>query len=307
MELILERIKSVQYRESTKKMYLMVWQKFSEFVMKLDDRPPTWEGRACLFGAHLFEQGIQSQTLKSYFSAIKATLQDDGYPWNSEKVVLGTLTKACRLVNDTFVPRFAICKNLLEMILFELERIYSNQPFLECLYQTILLVAYYGMFRVGEIASGTHPVKAKDVHIAKNKNKILFVLYSSKTHNKGMKPQKIKISSLNPNDHRIRYFCPFEASREYLAIRGNYVSDCDPFFVLRDNSPVLPAQLRSVLRKALSAMNINPSVYNFHSLRIGRATDMFQFGHTIEEIKIVGRWKSNAVYNYIRASVNDMH
>ena len=191
MELILEKIKSLQYWESTKKMYLMVWRKFNNFMLRLDFKPKSWEARISLFGAHLFQQGIQSQTLKSYFSAIKTTLKDDGYKWNDDEVVLSSLTRACKLENDTFVPHLPIHKRLLEILLFELERIFSKQPFLEMLYKAFFLTAYYGMFCVGELASGSHPVRAKDVHIAKNKNKLLFVLYSSKTHNKGMKPQKI--------------------------------------------------------------------------------------------------------------------
>ena len=41
----------------------------------------------------------------------------------------------------------------------------------------------------------------------------------------------VKISSILQTEPN-RYFCWFRASREYLAIRGNYVNDNDPFFVL---------------------------------------------------------------------------
>ena len=66
------------------------------------------------------------------------------------------------------------------MLLFELECIFATRPFLGRMYKAFFLVAYYGMFRVGELASGNHPVKAKDIHIAQNKDKIMFVLYDSK-------------------------------------------------------------------------------------------------------------------------------
>ena len=41
-----------------------------------------------------------------------------------------------------------------------------------------------------------HVVKAKDVHIGINKDKLMFVLHSSKTHGKGTKPQIVKINCL---------------------------------------------------------------------------------------------------------------
>ena len=59
----------------------------------------------------------------------------------------------------------------------------------------MISTSYFGLLRVGEITSGDHPVLATDVHIAANKRKIMFVLHTSKTHWKNMKPQMIKITS----------------------------------------------------------------------------------------------------------------
>ena len=58
----------------------------------------------------------------------------------------------------------------------------SVQDYLITLYRTILLTAYYGLFRVSEITLSPHVLKARDVHIATNKKKLKFVLRSSKTH-----------------------------------------------------------------------------------------------------------------------------
>ena len=150
--------------------------------MQLDKRPKLWEDRAMLFAATLIEQGIQSATLRSYISAIKAILTDDNYPWDDGKMLLRTLSRACRLTNDKLTVRLPIKSNLLEIILFEVKRHFQQQPYLSVLYQTLFVVAYYGLFHIGELASSTHPVKAKDVHIGTNKNKLLFMLYTSKTH-----------------------------------------------------------------------------------------------------------------------------
>ena len=216
-------------------------------------------------------------------------------------MILSTLVCACRIVNDRVKTRLPIQVGLLEIILFELQRLFKTQPYLENLYKAIFIVAYYGLFRVGELTDSRHTIKAKDVHIGKNKNKMLFILYSSKTHGKESKPQKIKISEVKRDiDRRSvnqRLFCPFKISREYLSIRGNYKNDNDPFFVFRDQSAVTAQHARNVLRSALKALNLNPHLYNFMSLRSGRATDMFvKYNYTIEQVKAAGRWKSNAVF-----------
>ena len=70
-------------------------------------------------------------------------------------------------------------------------------------------------------------------------------------------------------------------------MRGSYHDDNEPFFVLSDGSPLQPQLLRKTLRHILGTrLNLNASLYDFHSLRIGRTTDMFKMGYTIEQIKL---------------------
>ena len=110
------------------------------------------------------------------------------------KVLLATLTKACRVVNDQVKTRLPIQSGLLEVILFEVQCYFqnSNQYFLEILYKALFALAYYGLFRISELTSGAHPVQAKNVHITQNKNKLLFMLFTSKTHGLKSRPQRIK-------------------------------------------------------------------------------------------------------------------
>ena len=189
------------------------------------------------------------------------------------------------------------------MILFEIERFYESQEYLHWLYKALFSLAYYRLFRVGELTSGDHPVRAKDVHMADNKDKLRFYLCTSKTHGKGDHPQKIVIEA-NYNDQSFRYkrhFCPFEITNVFVKLRGKYIEDSDPFFVFRDNSPVRLLHMCKVLRKSLSSIGLNPKLYDTHSFRIGHVSDIvLRFGKTIEEAKIAGHWKSNIVYRYIR-------
>ena len=148
MQCILEKLKATSNRGSTARNYLCIWRQFNSFLIKLDHKPKDWEDRVAFFCAFLIEEwNIQSSTLKSYISAIKHTLKCDGYKWKDEKVRLGALTRSCKLKNDCIQTRFPIHFKLLEMILFELGRsvIKCNQPYLLCLYQTIISLLYYGL------------------------------------------------------------------------------------------------------------------------------------------------------------------
>ena len=46
---------------------------------------------------------------------------------------------------------------------------------------------------MGELTKSQHVIKAKNVHLAENKEKLRLVLYSSKTHGKESHLQNIKI------------------------------------------------------------------------------------------------------------------
>ena len=169
----------------------------------------------------------------------------------------------------------------------------------------MIVTAYFGMFRVGEIADSPHVMKAADVYIGDNKDKLMFILHSSKTHTKSDKPQIIKIlaQEVGRNDqiklhkHNI---CPFSIIDNYLKIRKPMKSKDEPFFVFKDKMPVGIAQFRKTLKLALSLAGFDETLYDTHSLRAGRSCDLMNMNVSIETIKKLGRWKSNAVFTYLR-------
>ena len=170
MRNIIEKLKCKRVRDTTTRNYQSVWHQFNMFLIRLDSMPKDWEDRTALFCAYLIEKGMQSSTVKSYVSAIKALLKDENYKWTEGQVLLSTLTRACKLRNDKIRCRLPIHKQLFEVILFELNRLFHNQEFLCRLYKAIFSLAFYGMMRIGELTQGDHPIKACNVHIGINKD-----------------------------------------------------------------------------------------------------------------------------------------
>ena len=284
MTRILDSLKHHTTRDSTTRNYQAIWRSFNKFLMKLDRCPPNWEDRIALFATNLIENGTQSATLKSYFSAIKKILKDDGYEVNDNLTIFSSLACSCKLENDVLRARFPIHINFLEILLFELERIFNDQPYLQYLYKSIFLLAYYGLFRIGELTKSDHVIKACDFYLGRNKNKMLIILYSSKTHGKYSLPQKVKISESPDGKHK-RFFCPFGVLRHFLQLRGNYKSVQEQLFIFRDYTPVLPEQVRGVLRQSIKATGLDSSLYNCQSFRIGRCSDLIKLGYSIEMVK----------------------
>ena len=141
--------------------------------MRLDYKPSSWEQRISLYAAYLVDKGTQLSTLKSYFSAIKKILWDDGFELNTDTVLLNTLARACKTVNDTVTAQLPIKSHLLAILLFEVERLFNKQHYLEIMYKSIFLLAYYGLLRIGELTSSPHTIKAANVSIGQNKDKII--------------------------------------------------------------------------------------------------------------------------------------
>ena len=309
MERILESLKNNKNRRSTVKNYHQIWKQFNEFILKLDVKPNSWERRVALFCAYMVEKGSKSTTIHSYISALKNILVTDGYHWDESMILVESITKACRLMNDTVFNRFQTRIGFLEMILFEVGRIYKDNVYLEILYKTIFLISCYGLLCISEVAaegkqfSSNHAVKACDVHIGQNEPKMLLVLYSSKTHGRESHPQEIKIKAVNENAYQKikgkRHFCPFRLLRQYIQLRGSFVSEMEPLFTFQHNCPIQPMHIRKFLRTAIGRLGINASVYDFHSLRVGRTCDLIKMGYSVDEVKQMGWWKSNAVYHYI--------
>ena len=176
MYTLLEQAKTQTNRKTTNKTYEKIWVKFNKFLIRLDRLPRLWEHRIALYCVYLMHSGLKSATLKTYVSAIKYYLKLDDYDCDHGKILLSTLTRVCKINNDVVRTRLPIQKGLLELALFRITQMFYNQVYLQSLYMTIFVVAYYGLFRVSELV-GVHAVKAADIHAGENKDKYLLVLY----------------------------------------------------------------------------------------------------------------------------------
>ena len=66
------------------------------------------------------------------------------------------------------------------------------------MYHDIFLLGYYGLMRIGELTSGSHPLRTEDINITVNKNKMLLVLYTSKTHGWNLGHKRLRSLQYQP-------------------------------------------------------------------------------------------------------------
>lgn len=289
-------------KKNTKRAYRTAYLSFVRLNLTLDNMPERLDDQLAIFVAYRAESGDHSGTIESYLSGIKYMLGLDGIEINTRTTRLRALIKACKYKNDRVVHRLPISETLLVKLIKQLDQIFSAQPYLNKLYRCMLVLGFYGMLRVGEMASGDHPVLARDVHFNHRLKKVQLILRTSKTHGRGDQPQYVKFSS---DDSRVflynKKFCPYTVVWEFMQVRGPKLSETDPFFVFGDNTPVKPYQMQAVLKRALSNFHLDPADFGIHSLRIGYATTLDHRHVSLDVIRRKGRWKgTNIVYRYIR-------
>ena len=310
---IVERLKNQCHHDSTRKQYYQIWKQFANFILRLDFRPSEWEQKITLFIALLIDQKKQSATVRTYLSAFRVVLKIGGIKLQEDLFLINSLTRACKITNDRIHARLPISKAMLNIILKQVKTHFEDgdnvQLFLSLLYQTMFSTAYYGMLKVGEVTLGSHPILAKDVHIGANKEKLMLILHSLKTHAKCNFPQMVKISSTRTSAAKNRIqqqaenqeFCPYMLIRKYANLRGPFrCADNEPFFTFAGGVPVKPIHMNRCLKTILGKCGFDPIVYSVHSLRVGRSVDLLKLGLSVETIKKLGRWKSNAVFQYLK-------
>ena len=107
-----------------------------------------------------------------------------------------------------------------------------------------------------------------------------------------LKPKTISIIGNLENQ-----LCPVKAVNNYLALSQHKVG---PLFQFPCGTPVSYFYFNSSLKSLLSFIGLDPAVYKGHSFRIGAATAAAARGVPQTVIQSMGRWKSDAVKNYIR-------
>ena len=141
-----------------------------------------------------------------------------------------------------------------------------------------------------------------------NKQKAMFILRSSKTHCEADLPQIIKLSQTHKDKKllikEIKFanrgiLCPYRALQQYIKLQPLSQSTNENFFIFRDKSTVQAYQFRNVLREIITKCGFDSHLYDCHRFRTGRSLDRLKMGYSVESIKKIGCWKSNAIYTYL--------
>ena len=175
-----------------------------------------------------------------------------------------------------------------------------SSAFQRTLFSAMFLLAFYGFFRIGELAaksvnSGRAVVQYNQIRFLTQKGNVhmIKITITKFKHNNNHRPFDIlierELSSL---------FCPVQAMLKFCHTRGHQP---EPLFCHPDLSPITVSQFNAELHHCLIFCGLDTSRYKGHSFRIGAACHAADKGFSDAQIRALGRWKSDAFKVYIRS------
>lgn len=147
------------------------------------------------------------------------------------------------------------------------------------------------------------PEKLQDPHIIKRKDveiqhgMLIFKVHSSKTRHASDEPLRISIKEIAN-----KKFCVYTRLLEHFS--QTCVSQDSPLIMQPSRGTYAPLMYREVLqflKKGAMSINIDPSRVGLHSLRRTGAMHLYSIGIPLNDIRLIGDWKSLAVLIYLSA------
>ena len=161
-----------------------------------------------------------------------------------------------------------------------------------CLFSAMFSFAFFFGLRVSEITKSLHNIKLSQIKIDNNSLLLNFLSYK---HSTSHDPPHV-FKSLNTS------FCPVFLLNAYLLHRPNIGLET-PLFVLNDKA-VSSTNFNKHLKKVIKHLGLNEKSFSSHSFRIGAINHWNSKSLSELQVKQLGRYRSNALYCYMRNAIS---
>ncbi len=241
------------------------------------------------FITFLHRERSPASSIASILSALSYKHKFLGYQDPTKDFKINQLLQSVRKVKSEGDSRLPITIVLLERLITAIPLL-GLSTYEILLYKAMFLLCFHFALRVGEVTSSPHNLLLHQLVVATNTIELTFISYK---HSQG----NLQKHTIHTSDN---LHCPVFAMKSNQAKRGTSEG---PLFTLLGKA--VPRQAFSNnLKKLIQLVGENPSSYSSHSFRIGAASYWATKGLSELQIKNMGRWKSNALFKYIRGFVD---
>ena len=239
------------------------------------------------FIAYLFDKGYATSTIVSTVSAISFVHKLLNMNDTADSFVVKKMLQGCKKLRISVDCRLPMTTS----ILGDLIKVSTNtigSTFTSTCFKAMCSLAFFALLRIGEMTDSENNLSIKNVQCHE---KELHIQFTNFKHSDGF-----------PSRHTIKAqpassICPVRNVKNYMKLRG---SRPGPLFLSTSGQAVQQQQFNSQLKVALEFAGYSSERYKSHSFRIGGASFMASQGASDNQIRLAGRWKSNAFLAYIR-------
>lgn len=293
MKFVIASAKAPNTRELYSKVRLLI----SKFRSLYSIPWPLTPKATALFITYLYKLGYAASSISTFVSATAyfhkmENLQDPTSSFLVKESLMGI--KHLKPTTDTRSPvTMSLLTQMIQAIPNLLLGSYRSQA-----YQSMVSLAFFALLRVSEIVqtqnSPSHMISAQNVFIPQDQTYLELTMTSFK-HSHGQ-TQVVKVYSQD------QLVCPVRLMVRYLQIRKPSTSSPDPLYTDSDGTPLTKSNFVLLLNSLLPFTDAPSGIrITTHSFRIGGATHAAMTGMSDSQIRLLGRWKSNAFLKYIRS------
>ena len=235
--------------------------------------------------------GYAPASIISYVCAISYVHKFRSLYDPTSSFIVQRLLAAVNKVSPQSDTRLPITLHILSDLVSALQHI-NIGPYYIVLLRAMFLVAFYGLFRIGEITAESDSQVVLRFGQWSFHNEHAIIIMTNFKHNAGRQPFQIVLTKqIDLN------LCPVRALVQYISFRG---TSQGPLFCFPGFRPVSRNFFNNKLTTLLTYCGLQHSLYKSHSFRIGAASYYAAAGLSDEQIRLLGRWKSTAFRRYIR-------
>jgi hypothetical protein len=257
---------------------------------------PITPATLALFIAYLFERGYAASTVNTYTSALGYSHKLSGLSDPTRVFYIIQMLKGYGKTGTRLDSRLPITLPILRSLIEVAPRTTGSHYQIHQ-FQAMCALAFFAFLRIGEITThtrgGCEPLQMHQLaYIRDSSNQVdgIQLTFTNFKHSYNERPFILTIK-------RQPSCCPIELLLDYLALRGTRQG---ALFLTQQGTAVSREAFAGRLSEAINLCGLDPSRYKGHSFRIGAASYAAVQGMSDSQIRILGRWKSNAFHKYIR-------
>ena len=240
-----------------------------------------------IFVQHLHNLGLAPASIKTRIAAVGFMHKICRLPNPSNDGLVFRSLQGISRMKKRLDKRIPVSPRILRRLLGAAEVLEPH--YVAAMAKAIFSLMFSAFLRVGEITDSHHNLGRRQFQFSK---KGLTIQFQSFKHSNTRKPA----ISIPPSGGK---FCTVRLVREYCHLRDARGTS-GPFFLSPAGLPLTKNWVRILLHKTCRSAGIDPRRITPHSFRIGAATWAAAAGKSLEQIRLMGRWASNAAINYIR-------